>query len=80
MTSQNDAKNEKASFEKFGRKLDEGLGDAARKLEKESDRMIAYLNDEVVPAIRQGSTRALRNAAEQLNRLAEYMDRNRRGK
>jgi hypothetical protein len=47
-------------------------------MERESERMITYLNDEVVPAIRQGSTRALRTAAEQLNRLAEYMDRNRR--
>ncbi len=79
MTPQDETK-DKASFEKFGRKLDEGIGDATRKLERESDRMIAYLNDEVVPAIRQGSSRALRTAAEQLNRLAEYMDRNRRGK
>jgi hypothetical protein len=79
MTSQHDA-NRQAPFEKFGRKMDEGISDAARKLEQESDRMIAYLNDEVVPAIRQGSSRALRTAAEQLSRLAEYMDRNRRGK
>jgi hypothetical protein len=79
MTSQHDA-NTKAPFEKFGRKMDEEISDAARKLERESDRMIAYLNDEVVPAIRQGSSRALRTAAEQLSRLAEYMERNRRGK
>jgi hypothetical protein len=59
--------------------LDQEIDDATRKLEKESDRMIAYLNDEVVPAIRQGSSKALRTAAEQLSRLAEYMDRNRRG-
>lgn len=79
MTTQHDTKR-KAPFEKFGRKLDAGIDDAARKLEAESDRVIAYLNDEVVPAIRQGSTRALRTAADQLTRLAEYMDRNRRGK
>jgi hypothetical protein len=78
MTSQNDTKR-KAPFEKFGRKLDHEIDDATRKLEKESDRVIAYLNDEVVPAIRQGSSKALRTAAEQLSRLAEYMDRNRRG-
>jgi hypothetical protein len=78
MTPQDDAKR-KAPFEKFGRKLDQEIDDATRKLEKESDRMIAYLNDEVVPAIRQGSSKALRTAAEQLSRLAEYMDRNRRG-
>jgi hypothetical protein len=79
MTSQHDG-NGKAPFEKVGRKVDEGISDAARKLQQESDRMIAYLNDEVVPAIRRGSSRALRTAAEQLSRLAEYMDRNRRGK
>jgi len=71
--------NRKPRFENLGRKLDQNLGEAADKMERESERMIAYLNDEVVPAIRQGSTKALRTAAEQLNRLAEYMDRNRRG-
>jgi hypothetical protein len=78
MNSQDDVK-DKDRFERFGRKLDEEIGDATRKLEVESDRVIAYLNDEVVPAIRQGSSRALRSAAEQLSKLAEYMDRNRRG-
>lgn len=73
-----DESNRKTRFETLGRKLDENIGDAADKLERESERMITYLNDEVVPAIRQGSTRALRTAAEQLSRLAEYMDRNRR--
>ena len=76
MTAQNDA-NRKAPGD-FGRKVNEEIGEAARRLEEESDRVIAYLNDEVVPAIRQGSSRALRTAAEQLNRLAEYMDRNRK--
>jgi hypothetical protein len=79
MTPQDDTKR-KAPFEEFGRKLDQEIDDATRKLETESDRVIAYLNDEVVPAIRQGSSKALRTAAEQLSRLAEYMDRNRRGR
>jgi hypothetical protein len=77
MSSRNEA-NRKPRFEHLGRKLDKNIGEAADKLERESERMIAYLNEEVVPAIRQGSTRALRTAAEQLNRLAEYMDRSRR--
>lgn len=79
MTTQDDRKG-KARFEIFGRKLDQEIGDTTRKLETESERVIAYLNDEVVPAIREGSSWALRTAAEQLTRLAEYMDRNRRGK
>lgn len=77
MNSKSEAKR-KPRFEHLGRKLDKEIGDAAQKLERESERMITYLNDAVVPAIRHGSTRALRTAANQLNRLAEYMDRNRR--
>ena len=77
MNSQDDLK-DKDRFERFGRKLDEEIGDATRKLEAEGHRVIAYLNDEVVPATRQGSSQALRTAAEQLSRLAEYMERHRR--
>jgi hypothetical protein len=76
MTSEGEPKR-KASFEHFGRKLDEEFGDAARKVEQESERVISYLNNEVVPAIRNHSSKALRVAAEQLHRLAEYMDKNR---
>ena len=67
----------KVSFQHFGRKLDEEFGDAARKVEQESERVITYLNNEVVPAIRNHSSKALHVAAEQLQRLAEYMDKNR---
>ena len=76
MASETDPKR-KVSFERFGRKLDEEFGDAARKLEQESDRVITYLNNEVVPAIRNRSSKALRVAAEQLQKLAEYMDKTR---
>jgi hypothetical protein len=76
MTSGSEPKR-KVSFERFGRKLDEELGDAARRVEQEGERVINYLNSEVVPAIRSRSTKALRVAAEQLQRLAEYMDKNR---
>jgi len=75
MTSQDGPK--KAPFERIGRKLDQEFGEAAQKIEHESERVITYLNNEVVPAIRNHSTKALRAAAEQLSRLAEYMDKNR---
>jgi hypothetical protein len=64
-------------FESFGRKLDAEFGEATEKVEREADRVITYLNNEVVPAIRNHSSNALRIAAEQLNRLAEFMDRSR---
>jgi hypothetical protein len=66
----------KAPFERMGRKLDQEFGDAAQKLEREKERVITYLNNEVVPAIRNHSSKALRIASEQLSKLAEYMDKN----
>jgi F0F1-type ATP synthase membrane subunit b/b' len=55
----------------FNRKVEE----AAERLEKETVEFIKYLNDEVVPAVRQHSTKALRVAADKMVRLADYMDR-----
>jgi hypothetical protein len=74
MPSQDDPKS-KAPFENLGRKLDQGIGHASRALEQESEKMIAYLNDEVVPAIRSNSTKAVRLASEKLSKLAEYMEK-----
>jgi len=76
MSSQDDPKT-KPRFENFGRKLDTEFGEAAEKFEREKEKVITYLNNEVVPAIRTHSTKALRVAAEQLSKLAEYMDKNR---
>jgi len=67
----------KSPMEDFGRKLDKEFGEAARKLEEESEKVITYFNNEVVPAIRNQSSKALHTAAEKLHKLAEYMDQNR---
>ena len=75
--NQQDGPKTNARFERFGRKLDAEFSEAAQKVDREAEKVIAYLNDEVVPAIRTHSTKALRIAAEQLSKLAEYMDRNR---
>ncbi|HVO82570.1 MAG TPA: hypothetical protein VMT28_17710 [Terriglobales bacterium] len=65
----------------FNRKVEEAsarvnksVAEAAEHWEKETAELVAYLNDEVVPAVRQHSTKALRIAAEKLARLADYMD------
>lgn len=65
----------------FNRKVEEAssrvnksVAEAAERLEKETAELITYLNNEVVPAVRQHSTKALRIAAEKLARLADYMD------
>lgn len=76
MSPQDDTK-AKPRFENIGRKLDAEFGDAAEKFEREKEKVISYLNNEVVPAIRTHSTKALRTAAEQLSKLAEYMEKNR---
>ena len=50
------------------------VGETAERLEKETAEFVKYLNDEVVPAVRQHSTKALRIAAEKMHELANYMD------
>ena len=67
----------KARFEEFGRKIDQKMTEAAPRVEEEVKKVIAYLNDEVVPQIRQNSSEALRVASSQLAKLAEHLDRRR---
>lgn len=64
-------------FENAGRKVDEQLGGLGGRLEGEVGRVITFLNDRVVPEVRQNSSVALRAAAEQLSRLAEQLDNRR---
>jgi hypothetical protein len=66
----------------FNRKMEDAsarfnksVGEFAEQLEKDSAELIAYLNDEVVPAIRTHSTQALRTASDKLKQMADYLDR-----
>ena len=54
--------------------LNEKVAEASVRIEKEAQELITYLNDEVVPAVRQHSTKALRVAAEKMSKLADYLD------
>ena len=56
----------------FNRKV----GETAEKVEQEAQEFIKYLNDEVVPAVREHSTKALRVASQKLTQLADYMEKN----
>ncbi|MBV8632715.1 MAG: hypothetical protein JOZ83_17455 [Silvibacterium sp.] len=67
--------NQPGSFENFGRKIDETVSKAAPRVEEELKKIIAFLNDEVVPKVRENSSKGLRVAADQLSRLAEHLDR-----
>lgn len=69
----------------FNRKVEEtsarvnkSVGEAAERLEKETADFIKYLNNEVVPAVRQGSTRALKIASEKLAQMAKYLEEHQR--
>lgn len=64
----------RSTFENFGRRVDAQFGKVGPRIEDEVKRVIAYLNDQVVPQVRQNSSSALRCAAEQLGRLAEHLD------
>jgi len=68
----------------FNRKVEDAstrvsqkIGDAAEQLEKEIPEFLKYLNDEVVPAVRGHSSKALRTASQKLAEFADYMDQNR---
>jgi bisphosphoglycerate-dependent phosphoglycerate mutase len=61
----------RSHFEEFGRKVDE----VTPRIEEEVRKVINYLNDEVVPKVRQNSSEAIRTAAEQLRKLADHLER-----
>ena len=56
-------------------RVNKSVGEAAAFLEKETAELIKYVNDEVVPAVRQRSTKALRIAAEKMSRLADHLEK-----
>jgi len=63
-------------MEDAGARVGKTVSEAAERLEKESAELIDYLNREVVPAVREQSSKALRVAARRLHELADYMDQN----
>ena len=63
-----------SNFDGTKRKLDE----VATKIEHEIKGVIQHLNDNVVPKIRVEGTQALRNVAQELQKLADRMDASRK--
>jgi hypothetical protein len=55
-------------------RVSQTINEAAERLEKEIPEFIKYLNDEVVPAMRTHSTKALRVASQKLSEFADYME------
>jgi hypothetical protein len=61
-------------FEEFGKKVDHRFNQAKPRIEEELKKVIAYLNDQVVPQLRQDSAQALHSAADRLRKLAEQLE------
>jgi hypothetical protein len=61
-------------FENFGKRVDERVSQGLPKVEDEVKKVIAFLNDQVVPRLRQDSSQALHAAADRLRKLAEQLD------
>ena len=61
-------------FQTAGAKLDDVLGDASKRIEEETKTLIAYINNELVPAIREHSSNGMRIASEKLKQAADMMD------
>lgn len=53
--------------------------EAAAHVESDLRKLVAYINDEVMPDVRRNGSSALRSAAGELHRLAERMDESSRG-
>ena len=60
--------------EEASAKFSKTVAETTERLEKEAQEFIKYLNDDVVPSVRQHSTKALRTAAQKLQELANYME------
>ena len=61
-----------------GERVNRKIEEAARTLELETERLITYINNEVVPEVRKHSSRGLRTASQKLRDFADYLDRNSR--
>ena len=67
------ADKEKRNSDRFasaGRKVGSAFGE----LDRDAERLISYLNDEVVPAVREHSSRGLRAAAKELSKFADFLE------
>ena len=69
------AKHERSpSFPDGGREAGHVLGDASKRIEEETQAMLDYINDELVPVVRENSSKGLHVAADKLKDSATYLD------
>lgn len=56
-------------------RINRSVANIAATLEKETAEMVKYMNDEIVPAVRANSSKALRVAAGKLSEVAEFLEK-----
>jgi hypothetical protein len=66
--------NDRGRFQTAGERLDSILGDASRRIEEQTQAVLDYINDEVVPMVRDNSSKGLQTAADKLKEFANYLD------
>ena len=54
--------------------LEEKLNEAASQVEQELKRVLRFIDEKVVPEVRQQGSIALRDASQRLTKLAEHLD------
>ncbi len=64
--------------EKASARFHRSVTNIAETLEKETSELVTYLNDEVVPAVRTHSSKALRTAAGKLAEFADFLEKQRK--
>ena len=62
------------------KRWEQQLREAATRAEEELRRVVTYINDEVVPLVRQHSTTGLRVASDKLKEFADYMESTKKDK
>ena len=74
------ASNRASNLEETGRRIGRQIGEAQRTFQDQVQQVIDYLDKEVVPTVRNESSRSLRVAAEKLSKLADMMDEQKKQK
>ena len=64
--------------EQASARINRSVANIAETLEKETADLVNYLNDEVVPAVRGHSSKALRTASQKLAKFADYLEAQRK--
>ena len=54
--------------------LNEKLNEAGEQIEQELKRVLRFIEEKVVPEVREQSSIALRDASQRLSKLAEHLD------